>query len=33
MYINLRLEDIDYDDVELVFKVSELDIKVIVFCL
>lgn len=33
MYINLRLEDTDYDDVELVFKVSELDIKVIVFCL
>lgn len=28
-YINLRLEDVDHDDVESVFKASELDTKVI----
>lgn len=27
-YINLRLEDTDHDDVESVFKASELDTKV-----
>lgn len=28
-YINLRLEDTEHDDVESVFKASELDTKVI----
>lgn len=32
-YINLRLEDTDHDDVESVFKASELDTKVTVLCL